>query len=581
MRAAGRPVSAGPRPGVGNAAHGLRPTRPMRRDIAIVLGLVPLAALAHGVNMGDYPAPTIADDEGTYVQQAWAVAREGHLAPYTYTYDHVPGGWIQIGLWLAAVGPRAFGSVTDTSRVLILILHVSGVALLYLAARRLGMPRVASAVAGVLYAASPLVLFYGREAILDNVMAFWLVAALALLVTVRRPYGAVLGGAALGIAVLSKEPAAVLVPAYAFLAWTRAPVGDRSRDSAMLAVPAVAIAAVYPAYALLQGQLWPTAPAAIALTDPRAYAGSSLLDSVLWQLRRPGGNPLDASSEIRIAVGDWLRRDVVLVIGGVAASIWSASRGRGTGRAIGVLGVVSFGFLVHGGIVFPFHFPLAAPFLALNLGAASTLALGRLPLPRAGTAERAALAVTAVAGFWIAEGALVPLYAEHPGTVAREAVTWIDASVPRGALIVGRDPLWPELHEPSARDTSFPSFVSYWRLAYDRQLRAELLGGQGWRAIGYVLVSPEMLGGLRGTTHDGQLERALRNARLVARWVGRTSDPALHPEQIIEIWEVDPGAREARLRTTCEDVTSVRCPGGATAARASGRISAAWLRPAD
>src|SRR5438105_745214 len=137
--------------------------------------------------MFDYPASSLADDEGTYVQQAWAVLREGRLSPYTYTYDHVPGGWLQIAAWLGLVGPRAFGSVTATARVLMLVLHVAAVVFLFLAARRLGMGRTAASLGALAFAASPLAVFYGREAILDNIMAFWLVVALALLAAARGP----------------------------------------------------------------------------------------------------------------------------------------------------------------------------------------------------------------------------------------------------------------------------------------------------------------------------------------------------------------------------------------------------------
>ena len=117
--------------------------------------------------------------------------------------------------WLGLVGPRAFGSVIETARVLMLVLHVAAVILLFVAARRLGVRPAAATLGALAFAASPLAVFYGREAILDNIMAFWLVLALALLAAARGARGMALAGAALGVAILSKEPALVLVPAYA------------------------------------------------------------------------------------------------------------------------------------------------------------------------------------------------------------------------------------------------------------------------------------------------------------------------------------------------------------------------------
>jgi hypothetical protein len=379
----------------------------VRRDLVLVVGLAALGAVAHGVNMFAYPALSLADDEGTYLEQAWAVLRQGQLAPYTYTYDHVPGGWMQIAGWLAFVGPRAFGSVADTARVFMLALHVASVMLLYVAARRLGISRAAAGIACVAFAASPLVIFYGREAILENIVTFWLVASLAL-VSTGRIAGVVLGGVALGLAILSKEPALILVPAYALLGPLHVAQRTRTRSFAMVAAPALAVAAAYPAYALIHGEFWPTAAVALKATDPRAYAGSSLIDSVLWQIGRPGGNPLDPASELRIALGDWLRRDAVLVIGGLAASIRNTyPNGHRAGRtAVGVLGLLSMGFLLRGGIVYPFHIGFALPFLALNLGVAVADVLPRLRLPTYIARRWPAMAVAALFVFWTASGAL-------------------------------------------------------------------------------------------------------------------------------------------------------------------------------
>src|ERR1700740_3005879 len=63
------------------------------RQVARLLLLVSLlsAAITHGYHLFLYPLYTT--DEGIYVEQAWAVLREGRLSPYTYFYDHAPGGW--------------------------------------------------------------------------------------------------------------------------------------------------------------------------------------------------------------------------------------------------------------------------------------------------------------------------------------------------------------------------------------------------------------------------------------------------------------------------------------------------------
>src|SRR5579872_6679533 len=97
----------------------------LRGEAPLLLALVGICLISHGLNMFQYPSFTGTDDEGIYASQAWAILREGQLSPYTYVYDHVPGGWILVALWMAITGdPHAFGSAIDSGRVLMLLLHV-------------------------------------------------------------------------------------------------------------------------------------------------------------------------------------------------------------------------------------------------------------------------------------------------------------------------------------------------------------------------------------------------------------------------------------------------------------------------
>ena len=523
--------------------------------LAFALGAV--AFVAHSINMFDYPAPSLADDEGTYISQAWAVLREGRLSPYTYTYDHVPGGWLQIAAWFGVVGPRAFGSVTDTARVLMLILHVAAVVLLYFAGRRLGIGRPAAGIAALAFAASPLAVFYGRQAILDNIMAFWLVAALAIVAGTRSTRGTVLAGFALGIACLSKEPALVLVPAYALLAAIQAPPGGRLVRVLATAAPALAVVAAYPLYAVAHDQFWPTVGFENTAKDPRAYTAGSLMDSILWQMGRRGGTLIDPDSRVHMSLGDWLQRDAPLVLVGLASALANALRFRRepTRAVIGILAIVSLGFLLRGGIVFAFHVPLAIPFLALNFGLGSLDLVGSLR-PRA-LAARPVL--TSCVGLLVLWGvtSLPHLYLDHPGFAERAAVAWIEQAVPMDAIIVGRDDMWADLHETN-RTTAFRNFHTHWRLAYDPATRRAVLA-QGWRSLDYIVITADMLEDIRQITHDNQLIAALRNAHIVGQWIAPTRSERLHPTQVIEIWEVDRSGTSARLMLDCDSTPSLLC----------------------
>jgi hypothetical protein len=95
--------------------------------------LVVIVVVSHGYNMLHYPY--LEDDEGTYFSQRWAIFHLGRLAPYTYFYDHAPGGWIQIALWQLVTGPMRLTYALASGRLLMLLYQV-GSALLVLAIGR-------------------------------------------------------------------------------------------------------------------------------------------------------------------------------------------------------------------------------------------------------------------------------------------------------------------------------------------------------------------------------------------------------------------------------------------------------------
>ncbi|MGW2857868.1 glycosyltransferase, partial [Streptomyces sp. NPDC001215] len=140
------PESApGPRP-----AFRLRSSRP---DL-VLCGLLLAAVLTvQGWNIADYP--TLSDDEGTYLAQAWAVQNGHGLAHYTYWYDHPPLGWIQIALltWLPGRIDPSLMTVGAMRPAMLLVSGVSAV-LVYVLARRLRLPAWAAGLAMVLFGLS-------------------------------------------------------------------------------------------------------------------------------------------------------------------------------------------------------------------------------------------------------------------------------------------------------------------------------------------------------------------------------------------------------------------------------------------
>ena len=123
------------------------------------------------------------DDEGIYAAQAWAVLRLGRLAPYTYFYDHAPAGWILIAAWMGLTGgPHAFGSA-DRQRPGADAAAAPGdgpPALPPGPQAGLRRPR-RPCWRSCLFSLSPLAIFYQRLLLLDNIMLFWVLLSLDLL----------------------------------------------------------------------------------------------------------------------------------------------------------------------------------------------------------------------------------------------------------------------------------------------------------------------------------------------------------------------------------------------------------------
>ena len=320
-------------------ANPRRAARAKPAEWAIIAGLALVGLLAHGLNMFNFPAFTFNGDEGIYTGQALAVLRMGQLAPYTYFYDHAPAGWILLAAWMALTGgPHTFGSAIDSGRVLMLLLHIGSIHRLYRVARECGCGRSAAALAGLLFALSPLTIFYGRPVMLDSIMLFWLLTSLDLLLDGQGRLSRVaLSGACFGIALLSKETAIFLLPAMLLIA-----AQERRLHHGRFAVigwllPMAMVTSWYLLYALLKGELLPPG----LLGDDRPHV--SLLGTLLWQTRRDGGGMWSLDNQFwHFVREDWLLRDPIVVLAGVAAIGVNLARGLRdrVALAVGLLGLL-------------------------------------------------------------------------------------------------------------------------------------------------------------------------------------------------------------------------------------------------
>jgi endo-1,4-beta-D-glucanase Y/4-amino-4-deoxy-L-arabinose transferase-like glycosyltransferase len=513
----------------------------LRGEPALLIGLIAVGLLAHGLNMFQFPSITGIDDEGIYASQAWAILREGQLSPYTYVYDHVPGGWILLAGWMLITGgPHAFGSAIDSGRALMLLLHVASVVMLYRVARKFGCGMALAGLAALLFTVSPLELTYARRLLLDNIMLFWTLLSLDLLLDGwGRLSRVTLSGMCFGIALLTKETAVFLVLPMLFIAWQQ-----RWQHQARFAVlgwlvPMVVVVSWYPLYATLKGELLPAGGAVQFSTSGYGNTGVSLADSLIWQVGRGGGGPFNLDNQFWALIrSDWLPRDAVLLVGGALTTVLNLARGvrlrtieQRRATATGLLGLLPLLYLARGGIVFDFYILFAIPFLCLNLVVLLNPLSRRLPsLATVGLATGFALALGVG---YLATGLFQPLYAQSPGESGREALAWIKAHVPPDALILSGDDLWTDLREPGFGSTAnapgFTNVQSYTKVGGDPAIRTGVLHDD-WHNVDYLIVSPDLEGALAAAGNTVALD-ALHNAHPVQSW---TSDGST-----LELWKVD------------------------------------------
>jgi 4-amino-4-deoxy-L-arabinose transferase-like glycosyltransferase len=178
-----------------------------------------VVAVVHASGMT--AAPQRADDEGTYVSQAWAILHLNTLAHYTYWYDHPPLGWILAAVYAAATGAFARApNAVAAGREFLLFLQVVSSVLLYVLARRLELRRLAAAGAVLLFALSPLAVMFHRAVFLDNIATPFILAAFVLALSPARRLSAhAASGLCFGLAVLCKETSLLLLPALIWQLW--------------------------------------------------------------------------------------------------------------------------------------------------------------------------------------------------------------------------------------------------------------------------------------------------------------------------------------------------------------------------
>lgn len=491
------PAQRQPAPETRPAGRTSPPTRlrSSRPDLLLCGALLVAILVVQGWNIADYP--TLSDDEGTYLAQAWAVQEGRGLAHYTYWYDHPPLGWIQIALltWIpAALSPDSM--TVGTMRAAMLVISAVSAVLVYMLGRRLSLPRWAAGLGMVLFGLSPLSVVLQREIFLDNLAVMWTLLAFALAASPSRHlwhhFGA---GIAAATAVLTKETMLFVLPAVFVTMW-RHSHRDTRKFALTGAVTACALIGLsYPLFALLKGELFP------------GSGHVSLWDGIKYQMTRPGsGFILDQGSGSYGVLQSWLYYDRVLILGGLAGGLlllvtwrWSVTARALAGPSCAVV-ILALVAMRPSGYLPAMYVIQALPFLALVLaGGTASVAHAVLRRWRSGAEKRyvtggryalaAVLAIAACAYVvprWY-DGARTAVTADANAPY-QAASKWLATEVadPNDTRVLVDDALWLDLVQAGYE----PGLGAIWFYKADLDPAVTKTMPRGWKDLDYVVASP-------------------------------------------------------------------------------------------
>lgn len=485
--------------------------------IAIQAPLLVAVGYVQAVNMFHWPA--ILFDEGTYVGNAWAIGSRGELAFYTYTYGHPPLAWVLLTLWTSAGG--LFGHVTyslHSARELMWVVSIISCSLLFTLARRLGMNRLFAVLAVLIFALSPLSLYFHRGMLLDNPAAAWVIAAFVLAMSPRRKLWSFVGsGACFAASVLSKETTLVILPALVLAGFQNADPRTRRYCVTLLASSFALVLALYPLYATLKGELLPgSGHVSLLGTDVNMVA-----------TRQGTGSPFAQGTVAHGTVTAWLSLDpwlvgVALLLSPIALAV------RGT-RAAALAYLIQVAMIARPGYLPAMYVIALLPFAALivagtmhSLWRLATDNHARHPVRKVAAAASAvvlAMAAAAVAVYIVPHWANVDRAAMtvRLDTPELEAENWLLHHVGHERRLIVTDDFWVYLIEhgydshPVRGGFNSPTVVSYWPL--DKDPAVKRFFPNSWREFDYIVSTPAMRDTSNGTPNTAL---ALQNSRLVA-----------------------------------------------------------------
>ena len=481
--------------------------------IAIFILTLVVAGFLHGWNMLHYPY--YESDEGTYISQAWSLIEQGELAPYTYWYDHPPAGWIFMASWIKLIGGDffRFGTSIDTCRVLMLLVHLISTGLIFYIVHRVTKNVFAALFAGVLFSVSPLMIYFQRRVLLDNIMIMWILVSTALLFVrqIKLRYY-IASGVFFAIALLTKVTAVMFgPPLLLYVLFSKNDIPLIFRSTLWLA-SSMMMASVYLLYAFLRNELLP------------GEGHVSFVSTFIFQMSRTGESVSfwNSASDFAVAVGDWINKDEIGILIGaslmglaVVNALWSRKL-----RFFVIAFLFYFLFLIRGGIVINFYVLPLVPFFAMSVSVLF-YEIASIMSKREGIRTMIiAVPFFIMVGYYGFYGP-TKHFVRDETTQQKEAIVWIKENLPENTAIAIDAYALVDIRDPhSVNEKTFPNADWFYKINRDPMIRDEKYGAD-WKNFDYIALTHEMLKQVKEDDNP-IVKEAYRNSLPVAKWMGNT-----------------------------------------------------------
>jgi 4-amino-4-deoxy-L-arabinose transferase-like glycosyltransferase len=482
-----------------------------RWEILLIALILLIAALTQGINMFHYPY--YEQDEGTYMSQAWALVHLGHLAYYTYFYDHAPFGWIQIAAWtISTGGSHTFGSAINSGRVLVLLFQLGSTLILYYIARSISSKVSIAVIVSLLFTLSPYGIYFHRLVLLDNIATFWMLLSILFLVPGRLTLNRIwLSALVLSISILSKEVTVFLVPVLAYLVFFRADKSHRWFAIIGWIALVVSIVSLYPLMAILNNEFFRSGTF-LGGTAPHVSLLATLQSD---SSRARDGGLFSFSSAFWQQVKIWMQDDPILVVAGSLSAILSILMIK-KHRLVGITGLLSlslWAFLARGGVIIGYYLLPLLPLLALNVGLVIGLIAKTLKKLLASfvsmrpivsrTIEQSVIILCLIG---IVMGCLGPsikagygssdignkndpliFWSSTQADSQNQAAQWIEKNLPLGSHMIIDESMWTDLYDGGYKFADY-----YWKVQADPAIRDRVYHNN-WQNFDYIVTTPELL----------------------------------------------------------------------------------------